>query len=298
MRQLHLDSGRTMRGGQWQVLQLLRGLRKRGAETVLLARGALLARARQEDFAAGELTWGNLLAEAPGSVLIHAHSGGAHTMAAACRLLPWVRSPLFVSRRVAFGPRRGLLSRWKYSRAACFLAVSAHVRDRLTGAGVNPTSIRVVPDGAAPLPRMPWDGRIVALDLRDRKKGGALLRRIGLPFTYISDLETELPGARLLVYLSDSEGLGSAVISAMSAGVPVVASRVGGLKELIEHEVTGLLVENGVEPVESAARRLIDDEALSQRLAAAAFERYAGRYTLERLTDDTCAAYREFSSWK
>ena len=49
MRILHLDSGREMRGGQWQVLRLLEGLRAAGHDVTLLARaGAPLAEAVQQ----------------------------------------------------------------------------------------------------------------------------------------------------------------------------------------------------------------------------------------------------------
>jgi len=45
MRILHVDQGRSMQGGQWQVLYLLRGLRRLGHEVKLLARGELAERA-------------------------------------------------------------------------------------------------------------------------------------------------------------------------------------------------------------------------------------------------------------
>ena len=45
----------------------------------------------------------------------------------------------------------------------------------------------------------------------------------------------------MFVYITESEGLGSAVLLAMAAGTPVIASRVGGLPEAIEDGVNGLL---------------------------------------------------------
>ena len=56
-------------------------------------------------------------------------------------------------------------------------------------------------------------------------------------------LEADLRDAAMLVYLTASEGLGSGALLAMSAGVPVIASRVGGLPEIVRHRETGLLVE-------------------------------------------------------
>ena len=50
--------------------------------------------------------------------------------------------------------------------------------------------------------------------------------------------------AGFFVYITHSEGLGSGALLAMSAGVPVIASNVGGLPEAIRHGENGLLVEN------------------------------------------------------
>ena len=52
------------------------------------------------------------------------------------------------------------------------------------------------------------------------------------------------PDAAILVYVTNSEGLGSGALLAMSAGIPVIASRIGGLPEVIRDGENGLLVEN------------------------------------------------------
>src|SRR6266852_464365 len=99
---LHLDLGKEMRGGQHQVLLLMRALARRGHRQLLLARrGSLLLQA-----GVGAEPLGRRLPS--GFDLIHAHDAAAHTRALTSRL------PLIVSRRVAFPVKRGLLSRWKY----------------------------------------------------------------------------------------------------------------------------------------------------------------------------------------
>ncbi len=84
MRILHLDSGREMRGGQWQVLRLLRGLAVEGVEPALLAReGApLFQAARQEGWRVAPFGLLALARMAGRFDLVHAHDARAHTAAA------------------------------------------------------------------------------------------------------------------------------------------------------------------------------------------------------------------------
>ena len=72
---------------------------------------------------------------------------------------------------------------------------------------------------------------------------------------YSSDLERDLPHASVFVYITRSEGLGSAALLAMARGVPVVASRVGGLPEIVEDGVNGMLVPNDPEAIACGDRR-------------------------------------------
>jgi glycosyltransferase involved in cell wall biosynthesis len=86
------------------------------------------------------------------------------------------------------------------------------------------------------------------------------------------------------------EGMPLAVLEAMTAGVPVVATRVGGIPEAIEHEQSGLLVNAGVpSELTEALRTLLVDKCLRERMTAArpgggeAFDRMVSRY-MEVLT--------------
>ena len=89
----------------------------------------------------------------------------------------------------------------------------------------------------------------------------------------------------------DSEGLGSAVLLAMAAGVPVIASNVGGIPEIVEHERTGLLTENSSDAIAAAIRRLQEDRLLAQSLAAEARRRVEQRFSVDRMVTDTLAVY-------
>ncbi len=292
MRILHIDTGDTMRGGQWQVLSLGRGLRSQGLAQGFLARGELLARLQEEGFEASEASWGSVRRAGPAAIT-HAHDARAHTWAALA-----LRRPLVVSRRVAFAVKRGLLSRLKYSRVDLFLAVSKFVAGRLAEAGVAAKRVRVVYDGAEPAARVTLRPRsiILAPQFDDPMKGSVILKETGLTVKYSTDLVADLADAKVFVYLTYEEGLGSAALLAQAAGVPVVASRVGGLPEIVEHEETGLLTENNPEAVRRAIERILYDPNLHRRLAINALQRFDERFTVERMVEATVAAYRELTS--
>lgn len=86
---------------------------------------------------------------------------------------------------------------------------------------------------------------------------------------------------------SDFEGTPLAVIEAMTHGIPLAATAVGGVAELLEHDVNALLVQPRDPPaLARALTRLLDDPALRTRLAAEA-RRGAQDYSLERLMKRT-----------
>ena len=66
----------------------------------------------------------------------------------------------------------------------------------------------------------------------------------GFPVVFSADLESDLLHAAAFLYITRSEGLGSAALLAMAMGIPVVASRQGGLTEVFEDERSGLFVQN------------------------------------------------------
>src|SRR5436190_2168374 len=141
MRVLHLDSGREMRGGQWQVLRLMRGLRERGHQQELMCRGGspLFQAALQESFDVYPLSIGRFPSAARAADLVHAHDARTHGLAA---FFP--RGPIVVARRVGFPIHTGFFSRIKYQRASHFIAVSRYVADVLRTSGVPDSRISVV----------------------------------------------------------------------------------------------------------------------------------------------------------
>jgi Glycosyl transferases group 1/Glycosyltransferase Family 4 len=277
MRVLHLDAGKEMRGGQWQVLRLIEGLAPEGVESTLLARAGspLFDAARRAGWRTEAIGWARTLLEARSHDLLHAHDARGHTFGAFA-----AGRPLLVSRRVAFPVK----SRWKYGRPARFLAVSEFVKSVLIEGGVPAEKIAVVYDGV-PLLEPSRGSQVIAV----RKDGVAP----ELDLTIARRLEAELPAAAMLVYLTASEGLGSGALLAMSAGVPVIASRVGGLPEVVRHRETGLLVENTAESVAAAIRELTEDPALARRLGDAGRRVVAERFTVQHLVNRTMEVYRQ-----
>lgn len=119
--------------------------------------------------------------------------------------------------------------------------------------------------------------------------GGIDVHRPG----FIEDVHAAMAGLDVLWHPSSSEGLGTAVIDAMALGVPPVAYATGGLPELIDDGVNGLLVPAG-NPTSfaAAASRLVRDEALRLRLSAAGPAR-AALFDVDRMVDGTRAVYQK-----
>jgi glycosyltransferase involved in cell wall biosynthesis len=109
---------------------------------------------------------------------------------------------------------------------------------------------------------------------------------------------TDVPGllatAHLAVHASKSEGLSNAILEAMAAGLPVVATAVDGAAEVIEDEKTGILVPPGdPKSLATAIRRLILDPALRGRLGVAARRDVGETCSADGVADAYEAVFRE-----
>jgi glycosyltransferase involved in cell wall biosynthesis len=296
MRILHLDSGREMRGGQWQVSRLLEGLAQAGIESVLLARreSPLYRLAAEKGVRVENWGLGPARRLAARCDLIHAHDAHGHTVAALATLT--AHTPLIVARRVDFS----IGSRWKYGRAACFIAVSKHVKSVLINGGVPQDRIFVVYDGVPLLAPAQGSDILAPANTEDPRKGARLAleaaQLAGVPLRFSQNLEHDLPDAGIFIYLTYAEGLGSGAMLAMSAGVPVIASNIGGLREVIRHRIDGLLVANSVHAVAEAIRDLHENSSFTRELGHAARESVAERFTCEKMVDDTIEVYRQVLS--
>ena len=98
----------------------------------------------------------------------------------------------------------------------------------------------------------------------------------------------------LAVLPSHREAQGLAILEAMALGRPVVASRVGGIPEMITHEETGLLVQPSDEAALAAAIvRLLRDEGLAIRLGAQGRLVARERFSAKRMVEQIAVLYEE-----
>ncbi len=284
MRILHLDAGKEMRGGQWQALRLIEGLAAAGVESTLLAvKGSPLFEAARSGGGNVEPIGVRRAAHlARRHDLVHAHDALGHTLG-----LFALSCPLLVSRRVAFPVR----ARWKYRRAR-YIAVSEFVRGVLIAGGVPREKIAVVYDGV-PLLAPAHGADIVAPALKSGPLAVEAARLAGASLKVSSNLQRDLAHAALCVYITESEGLGSGVLLAMAAGVPVVASRIGGVQEIVRHGENGMLVDNNAADIANAIRELTRDSGLARRMGEAARRTVIERFTVEQMVSRTMDVYSQ-----
>jgi len=108
------------------------------------------------------------------------------------------------------------------------------------------------------------------------------------------DVQRLLPAFDLFVQPSLHEGLPNTVLEAMAAGLPVVATGVGGTPEAVVDGVTGLLVGPGdPEMLARAISRLLDDPATRQAMGQAGRERVVQHFTVERMVAQIETLYEQ-----
>jgi glycosyltransferase involved in cell wall biosynthesis len=354
---LHIDTARTWRGGQNQVLLTVLGLRAAGHRAMLVAHPSGELRRRAEEGL-------DLVALAPdheldlkagwklsrlitrlGPDVVHAHDphGVAMASVALSMLTKTPAPPLVVARRVDFRLKRNSFSRWKYRQVTLFVASSEAIRDLLIQDGIPPAQVVTVHEGidadrmasidganvheafwlphgapvignvAALVPHkgqrhlidaMPAviravpDARLVVLgegDLRPQLEHQVkhlhLEKHVVLP-GFRPDVLSLIKGLDLFVMSSETEGLGTSLLDAMAAGKACIGTRAGGIPEVIEEGVTGLLVPSRDPPaLATAIVRLLEDPARRSRMGAAGLERVRTTFSVERMVVGTLAAY-------
>jgi glycosyltransferase involved in cell wall biosynthesis len=108
------------------------------------------------------------------------------------------------------------------------------------------------------------------------------------------DVDRLLADAQISLLVTNWEGFPLSILEAMRAGLPVVASAVGGVGESVRDGETGYLVPAGqVEPLRDRIRQLLTDPALRLRLGERGRTVYEEHFALEQTVSKTLAVYRD-----
>jgi glycosyltransferase involved in cell wall biosynthesis len=121
-------------------------------------------------------------------------------------------------------------------------------------------------------------------------------RRVSCPGWLDAERKTAaFAGSLVFLLPSYAEGMPMALLEAMSWGLPVIATPVGGIPQVVEHEVSGLLIAPGdIEDCAAQIERLLTDPSLRERLGSAARERIATDFSLGDALDRLSAIYQRF----
>jgi glycosyltransferase involved in cell wall biosynthesis len=120
-----------------------------------------------------------------------------------------------------------------------------------------------------------------------------------LPVTVLgwqSDIERVLSTADMVVLTSDNEGTPLSLIQAGMAGLPVVATNVGSVPEVVLDIVTGIVTGLDVQEIADALEKLVNDEVLRTKLGTAAQEFTLANYGVKRLVHDHEELYKKLLS--
>ncbi|MFZ0293864.1 MAG: glycosyltransferase [Candidatus Sulfotelmatobacter sp.] len=140
---------------------------------------------------------------------------------------------------------------------------------------------------------------VLAGDGEQRAEFQQQVARLGLEQNFLflgrrADIPKILGCCDIAVLPSRAEGLPNAVLEYMAAGLPVIASQVGGNTELINDGVTGLLVPpEDSSALSSALLKLLHDPGLAQRIAQGGHEFAVRNFSFERLVDEVDELYSE-----
>jgi glycosyltransferase involved in cell wall biosynthesis len=364
MYSFHIDTARTWRGGQNQVLLTVNGLRAAGHRATLVAHpdGELRRRAaegldliplapRNEMDLSAAWKLSRLIKRLRPDIL-HAHdphgiamaslalSLGGPTSSGSSRALP---PTLVASRRVDFHLKGNSFSRWKNRQVDCFIAASEAIRQMLLADGIPPAQVVTVHEGidvehvvAAPpvnvheafwLPHhAPVVGNVAALvphkgqrylidaahlvvqDIPDARfiilgegelrehlekqiRDHHLEKHVLLP-GFRTDVLGCIKGFDLFVMSSVTEGLGTSLLDAMACRRAIVATAAGGIPEIVEDHVNGLLAPpRDAHALAAAIVRALNDAPLRTRMGEAGFARVTERFSVEKMISATALIY-------
>lgn len=331
MRIVHVETGRHLYGGAYQVLLLIKGLAALGVENILCApKDSAIAREAAPYATLSLLSFsGELDPGLPVGLrrtlrhwkphILHVHSRrGADWWGGVVAARTGI--PAVVTRRVD-NPEHPFAARLKYGFYRRVIGISSAIAHILKSEGIPEERIRCVPSCIEPDRfQAPHDKRDLLRDLglpegrrligtvaqliarkgherliavaptlcarhpdvhfcffgrgplRDRLQRVAEARKVSHKILFAgfrSDMDRIFPCLDLLVHPATLEGLGVCLLEAAAAGVPIVASRVGGIPEVVRHGLNGLLVDpQSPEELLCAVLWMLDHPEEARRMGA------------------------------
>jgi len=110
---------------------------------------------------------------------------------------------------------------------------------------------------------------------------------------FVMDVGQVYAALDAFAFPSEFEGLGTALQTAMAAGLPCISTKRGALGEVVESERTALVAEPNGEKFAAMMLRLIDDEGLREKLSDAGRSEVERRFSVERMVENTILVYED-----
>jgi glycosyltransferase involved in cell wall biosynthesis len=115
----------------------------------------------------------------------------------------------------------------------------------------------------------------------------------------VTNLHEHLSAANIFVLPSRSEGFSNAIVEAMAASLPVVATDVGGNAEAVQDGINGFIVPSeDPQALAAAIMQLLSDPAKSEAMGAAGKQRVAERFTVDAMMKQTTETYTRLLTQK
>ena len=141
-------------------------------------------------------------------------------------------------------------------------------------------------------------GQVISVEkaMREEAESGELKGRV--TFTgRVDNVPAYLQASDVFVFPTLDEALGMSAVEAQACGLPAVASRTGGVPDIVEDGATGILVPPGEPaPLANGLRSLLEDVALRTRFAAAARARMVERFSFDTMVARYASLFRALTA--